>query len=255
MIHREDHGPIALVRIEHGKANALDTELSVALADALDEVDRSEDVRALILTGSGAIFSAGVDLFQVLEGGAAYLDGFLPALHHLFRRLWRFPRPTVAAINGHAIAGGCIMACACDTRVAVDDGGRIGVPELRVGVPFPRLAFDILRGAVPSHLLRELVFFGRTYEPKEALRRGLVDELAEPDGLLERAKAMAGGLAAIPPEVFGHTRRQLLADQWDVPEWLARTEDQEVERMWSTPETAAEIRRYLERTLGKTSRD
>ena len=100
----------------------------------------------LVITGAGRVFSAGVDLNRVLEGGADYTDRLIPALSDVFDALFCFPGPTVAAINGAAIAGGCVLACACDRRLISPDAG-IGAAELRVGVPFPVAALEVMRYA------------------------------------------------------------------------------------------------------------
>ena len=103
---------------------------------------RGSDAKAVVLTGQGKIFSAGVDLKRLSEGGADYIRKFLPVLHKLYDTVFYHPKPVVAAINGHAIAGGCVLACCADRRIMAREGGRIGVTESLVGVPFPALAFD-----------------------------------------------------------------------------------------------------------------
>ena len=110
------------------------------------------------------MFSAGVDLFRVIDGGAAYPDRFLPAMRRFFQTLLTFPKPVVAAVNGHAIAGGCIIAAACDYRIMATGNGRIGVPELSVGVPFPTLPFVIVGARVAPSAFRQLVFGARLVE-------------------------------------------------------------------------------------------
>ena len=144
MFVREDSGDLAVVRLAHKKVSALDVALCEALVREIEAVASSPS-RALVITGTAATFSAGVDLFQVLDGGAAYLARFLPAMEALFRAVLEFRKPAVAAINGHAIAGGCIIAAACDHRVMAEGSGRIGIPELAVGVPFPALPFEIMQ--------------------------------------------------------------------------------------------------------------
>ena len=136
MLHIQDHSGITVLRLDHGKAHALDIDLCRALRQALAERVRDDSVRALVLTGTGSIFCAGVDLFRLIDGGADYIDEFVPLLVATFHELFAFPRPVVAAINGHAIAGGCVLAAASDYRIMADGSGTIGVPELRVGVPF-----------------------------------------------------------------------------------------------------------------------
>lgn len=253
MIHREHHDSINILRMEHGKANALDTELLEDLVDALEEIERS-NTSALVLTGTGTIFSAGVDLFRVLDGGADYVQTFLPALTRALRALFTLPLPVVGALNGHAIAGGCILACACDHRImarGVDGkGGKIGVPELRVGVPFPSIALEVLRFAIPRQHLQELAYVGRTFSPDDALARGLVDDLTEPDALRERALEAARSLADIPPATFELSKRQLRRPTLDRLAVLEKEIDPEVYALWARPEIHEHIREYLDRTLG-----
>src|SRR5216683_6145023 len=132
--------------------------------------------RAVVLTGTGAIFSAGVDLVRLLEGGAPYIREFLPALSTMLATVFAHPKPVVAAINGHAIAGGCVLACAADRRLMAREGGRIGVTELLVGVPFPPAAMEIMRCATAPQYFEEAIFSGATYAPPDAVTRGLVHE-------------------------------------------------------------------------------
>ena len=249
MLAIEMRGEVAVLRLEHGKANALDLELLEALAARLVEVEGSA-ARALVLTGAGTIFSAGVDLFRLLDAGRGYLDRFLPGLDAALRRLYAFPRPAVAAVNGHAIAGGCILALACDRRLMAAGPGRIGVPELLVGVPFPPLPLEIVRAALAPPAAQEAIATGRTYTAEEALARGLADELVPPEDLLDRACQAAAELGAVPPRAYALTKAQLRAPV------LARVEAAaslaaEVAAVWADPATHATIRAYLERTIRK----
>src|SRR5690606_5186686 len=139
---------IALLRFQHGKASAMDLELCRALLRRLDEC-AADSVRAVVLTGTGTIFSAGVDLVRLTESDETYAAEFVPLMVRTLSALFTFAKPVVAAVNGHAIAGGCIIACAADRRLMAEDGGRIGVPELRVGVPFPTAALEIVRCVLP----------------------------------------------------------------------------------------------------------
>ena len=136
MIELTQKGDVAILTMNHGKANALDLELCAALVARFEQL-RASSARAVVVTGQGRIFSAGVDLLRLSAGGAAYVRQFLPALHKLYDTVFFFPKPVVAAVNGHAIAGGCVLACCADRRLMARDGGRIGVTELLVGVPFP----------------------------------------------------------------------------------------------------------------------
>ena len=117
--------------------------------------------------GAGRVFSAGVDLRRVLDGGRAYTDRLVPALSAAFTALFAFPGPTVAAINGAAVAGGCVLACACDRRLILSEA-PIGASELRVGVPFPVVALEILRHACGDQA-EEVILEGQLHQGREAL--------------------------------------------------------------------------------------
>src|SRR5215831_5799615 len=189
MLDIQERGAVGVLRIEHGKANAFDVEFCEALVKLLGEAGRS-NIRALVVTGQGRIFSAGVDLLRVLDGGAAYVHRFLPALSSAFESLFCFPKPVLAAINGHAIAGGCVLACAADYRVMAMHSGRIGIPELLVGVPFPAIALEIMQQTVTPAHFRSLIYAGATLSPEQAKEIGLVDAIVEPEQLLSEAVAM-----------------------------------------------------------------
>jgi enoyl-CoA hydratase len=247
MFTREDVRSIAVVRLGHGKVSALDLEFCEALTKEIHTIADSPST-ALVLTGTGSAFSAGVDLFRVLDGGAAYLDRFLPAMKALFEAVLTFPKPAVAAINGHAIAGGCILAAACDHRFMARGSGRIGVPELSVGVPFPSLPFVIVGARVPATLFRQLVYSGRLASADEAVSLGFADEAVEPGDLLPRACAHADTLARIPAVTFGLTKRTFVAPLLD----RVRAEtalNAEAQKAWATPEVQSRVRTYLEQTV------
>jgi len=208
MFERTTSDGIARLRLAHGKVSALDLELLHALTHAL-RVEASGAERALVLTGTGGTFSAGVDLARLLAGGAAYITPFLGALAEALEALFTFPKPVVAAVNGHAIAGGCVLAVACDHVCMADGSGRIGVPELSVGVPFPPLVLAILRARVAPPVLQRVVLRAETFTPAEALALGLVDELAPPHELDERAHRSARVLAVAPAESYALTKALL----------------------------------------------
>jgi enoyl-CoA hydratase len=247
MIGVEVRGQVAVVQMGHGKANALDTALCRSLTAEFGGL-AGRGCRAAVLTGRGSIFSAGADLLRLRDGGPGYLDEFLPALSAAFLAVFGCPVPVVAAVNGHAIAGGCVLACACDYRVMNQGHGRIGVTELLVGVPFPVTALEILRFAAGTRRLSELACFGRTYRAAEAAGLGLVDEAVTQTLVLARAAEVAAELAALPAEPLRHTRRQV---RGPALERIAaqRATDSEVHRMWGSPSARQTIEAYVTKTL------
>jgi enoyl-CoA hydratase len=211
MIERADRDGVAIVRLAHGKVNALDLELLTAITATFSTLDTSAH-GAIVLTGAGRALSAGVDLWRLIEGGADYIQAYLPALNDAFLAVFNVGKPVVAAINGHAIAGGAILACACDHRLMAAAGGRVGVTELRVGVPFPVTALEILGFAIGEQAARHAVVSAETYPADEALARGFVDELVPAESLLDTAIETANRLAAeVPADTYRITKAQLRA--------------------------------------------
>ena len=251
MIDRTETNGIVTIRLAHGKASALDLELVEGLTLAIDELAQS-DARAAILTGTGSIFSAGVDLFRVLDGGDEYVKRFLPALSRLVLDLFGLEKPLVVATNGHAIAGGCVMAATGDIRLMSRGNGRIGVPEMLVGVPFPPSVVEVLRFAVAPFALQTMMYTGRTGSADDAQHIGLIDEVVEPDALIDRAHAVAEQLAQLPPAAFRLAKFQLRDPYIRRAKRYAGQHDSDVLAAWSDPATHAVIRAYLDKTVKKS---
>lgn len=246
MIELDRQGEVAVVTLAHGKVNALDLELLRELGAALGEC---EEAGAVVLTGRGAAFSAGVDLVRLDAEDADYLADFLAELDACFRRLLLFPRPVVAAVNGHALAGGWVIACASDVRLAAEGSATVGVTELAVGVPFPRAAFEAFRLATPPQLVASLVLRARRVPVAEAAALGMLDELVPPERLLPRALELAREMAPTPSAAIAVTKRQLRAGA------LGSSEDDVAEtfRHWNAPETRRRIHEFVE-SLGTRRR-
>jgi enoyl-CoA hydratase/carnithine racemase len=239
---------IAILRMTHGKANAMDTEFCDAITGQFEE-HRQSSSQAIVLLGTGRIFSAGVDLLRLLDGGVPYIRTFLPKLCTAFASVFLHPKPVVAAVNGHAIAGGCVLACAADRRLMAHDTVRIGVTELLVGVVYPPVAMEIMRHALAPQYYEEAILSGTTYLPAEAQERALVHGIVEPVVLMERAVDAAKTLAALSPQSFAFTKQQMRKPA--VERWTARPMAAAVEEIWTSPETLGRIRAYVKRTLAR----
>jgi enoyl-CoA hydratase len=248
MLHFEEHGDVTVLRIDHGRANAADVALLRGLAQGLNDLEKGS-CRAVVLTGTGPVFSAGADLKQVLDGGETYLDEFLPALSELLQTLFRFPKPLVAAVNGHAIAGGCVFACAADRRLMAEGKARIGVPELLVGLPFPVDGLEIMRFATGGRGLPGLVHTGVTLLAADALAAGLVDEVVAAEELSARALEVAGQLGRVPSEVFRLTKEQLRRPALTLTMTDRAAREAETRRAWGSAEARAAMAAYVARTL------
>jgi enoyl-CoA hydratase len=204
-----EHDGVATVTMNRPPANAIDLSFLDELDRALLAIGQRSAIRAMVLTGHGSVFCAGLDLKEIPGYDRAQQNRMLAGLNELLRRLYAMPIPTVAAINGHAIAGGLVLALACDWRVAVETGALFGLTEIRVGVPYPTAAGAIVRAELASAAARELVLAGKNHQTARALALGVVDEL-QPLGLLaERGRAVALELAAAPAEGYARIKRQL----------------------------------------------
>jgi len=234
----------------HGKANAFDIEFLEALRSALREAMRS-DARAVVITAGGHIFSAGVDLPKILQSDRRYLEEFLVQLSDGLAELFAAPKPVVAAVNGHAIAGGTIIACACDYRMMARGPWRIGVPELRVGVPFPMVPAEIVRYALGHQRAQRAMLVGHVVEAERSVEEGFVDELVEPDHLMERSLAAASMMAATPPESYARTKADLRRPVMETWAKLRAAHDRETLEVWHSPEVRSAIEAYVEKTLKK----
>jgi enoyl-CoA hydratase/carnithine racemase len=240
VIELEMRDDVALVRPAHGKVNAMDVELLDALADTIDELGAKSEARAVVLHGTGSTFCAGVDLRRVLAEGEDYAHALINSLGRCFRAWFTTPLPVVAAINGHAIAGGCVLVAAGDRRLAADTPtSRIGASELRVGVPFPAPAMELLASACREHV-EEIILGAALYSPQQAQEVGLVHRLCSAETLLDEAVAEARTLGSGAPLAYALAKQYLRADA--VARIDAATEyDVEVARIWAAPDTRDRI--------------
>lgn len=250
MIDLDRRGSIAVLTLAHGRGNVLDLEMCEALAARIEEC-RAAWCQAVVVTARGSIFSAGVDLLRIVNEGAPYVRRYLPALSSMLEAMFVYPKPLVAAVNGHAIAGGCMIACTADRRLMARGSGRIGVPELVVGVAFPPLPLEIIRFAVAQPHLAQVIFSGVTADADRAVEYGLVDRAVDAESLASEAIAAAQALAAFPAEAFALTKRQLRAPAIERFRPGQREFDAAVIDSWCAAETLDVIRGYIERTFKK----
>jgi methylglutaconyl-CoA hydratase len=191
------------------KRNAVSYELIDDLVRALDEVNNSP-ARILILTGAGKAFCSGMDLDNLKA-----LIGRTPeqnledsrTMVGLFRSLYEFPKPTIAAVNGAAIAGGTGLALLCDFTLAAPEA-KFGYTEVRIGF-VPAIVSTFLLRQVGEKIARDLLLTGRIFDAAEALKWGLINEIVPQDGLLGRARELAAQLAENSPLSLFHTKRLL----------------------------------------------
>jgi enoyl-CoA hydratase len=211
-IHVSDHDRgVRLLRIERPPANAINTEFLQALHAAATEADEDERVRAVIVTGSGRFFSAGLDIKEMQTRGAGELAKLGGGKDGIYR-LWRLTKPTVAMVDGHALAGGAILMLACDFRIASRGPFKIGVTETALGLPLPNGAFQIARHAIPPRHARTVLLAAESFDPQVANELGLIDEVVPQEQLEARCFELAAKVGAHPSAAYGYQKYLLQAD-------------------------------------------
>jgi enoyl-CoA hydratase len=209
MIDVVHHGPIALVTLRRPPANAMNLELTEDIATVFQHLGQDKSVRSLVLTGQGPSFCAGVDLKSVPHFDEVQQRRMVDALNRAFYAVYSCPVPVVGAINGHAIAGGLVLALCCDWRIAANAPWLAGLAEVRVAVPYPVGAMEVVRQELRPDVARQLVLFGQNMTAASAVQAGVFDEMVDSETLLDRALAKAHEFIALPQVTFAKIKRQL----------------------------------------------
>lgn len=203
-VHRE--GAVAIITMDDGKANAMSLTSLQDLRGAFEAV-RQEDARAVALIGRPRFFSGGIDLKAYAHYGEAERADHTRALAATLMTVFAFPRPVVAGMTGHAIAGGALLALACDVRVMMP-GAKVGTNEVALGVNVPDFGLVIAESAMPRHFFTELLLHGAMLTSEDALQRGVVQEVTEE--VTRRALDRARGLAeSVGNDAYAITKSRL----------------------------------------------
>ncbi len=232
MILKTDHGPVREIRLNRPPVNALSTEFLSSIRQAIEDAPR-EGARAVVLSGAPGIFSAGLDVPLLLGLDRPGIEELWRELFGLMRTLAASPIPIAAAITGHAPAGGTVIVVFCDWRIAAQGDFKLGLTEVQVGIPLPPVILRALQRQVGERQAERLAVGGTVLSPDEALKVGLIDELATPEQVVERALSWCHNLLALPAQAMLDTRRRARADLvalFDHPEQELRDA---VEAWWS----------------------
>ena len=208
-IHLSHPAPhVALIEIDNPPMNALGRAPRTALLATLDRIEADTDIRCIVLTGRGKAFCSGDDLKEQAEANKAGSGAHFGEFGRVLERIETFRLPVVAAVNGHAIAGGCLVALACDVRVCtVEPKTRIGLNEVALGLQFPPGILRMIKQLVPPRWMSEVVLGAGLHGPERAKALGLVDELAEDVVTLARERLAA--LAKHPADAYAAAKRAL----------------------------------------------
>jgi enoyl-CoA hydratase/carnithine racemase len=242
----ERHGDVALLRLRGGKANSMNRELLERLVSLVDDVEGG-DASALVITGYENFFSAGLALPSLVDLDRDAMRAFMGVFDRAMLRVFRTQIPVVAAVNGHAIAGGCVLALQCDVRIAAEGTFKIGLNEVQIGLGLPASVIEPLRIAVDGRALREIALGGALYQPADAARLGLVDEVVPAAELVERAIAKARALASGGRDAYAQIKRALRRPVLEEHERVAAAEREGWLDAWFAPGA----QRFVRETVAK----
>lgn len=238
MIRTETLEHATVVELARGRGNALDSAFLGEIRETFVAL-RAQPPRGVILTAQGKIFCAGLDLVALADAEPATLKTLLAELAATLREIFTFPRPVVAAINGHAVAGGALLTLACDMRLMVMGDARWGLTESQLGLVVPASMVELARYSVPRPILEKLLYAGQAYPAFKAREMGVLDDLVEADALLGRAAELIVDRAPVPV-AFGEIKQRLRAPALAAMD-AAQPLDADFVQAWSTPEVRARV--------------
>ena len=247
----EDHaGGVRKLILDRPPANAEDETLLADLGAAVDDAAADDAVRAVVLTGAGKFFCAGFDLASARREGdeVAVLTTTFRDTHV---KLLSIPKPTLAMVGGHAIAGGLVLVLACDYRLGLDGDYRIGLNEVAIGASYPKVAFEIVRLKLTNQRASELLLGAALYPAKEALRLGVVDELIAAEKFEETVLRRAAKMGTYPREAYAHTKLALVADVLERVAAETPAQAAATAAIWQTEESRAARHAQLEKLSSK----
>jgi enoyl-CoA hydratase/carnithine racemase len=233
---------IATVTLSRGKVNALNLAVVQQLHGILTQLERDDDVRTVVLTGRGPFFSFGFDIPEFIEAGRDEFSEYLVRFAGLYRYLFTYPKPVIAALNGHAIGGGCMLALACDQRLMVRGKARISLNEITFGSTVFAGSTEMLRFAAGDRNATTILYSGALLSAAEAAGLGLVDVAVLPDEFGEAVHATAKMFAAKPLSAFTSLKlllRRPVAEAFAARERASIAEFIEI---WHSPATRELLR-------------
>lgn len=230
------HGDVVELRLNRPPANALNHDLLRKLLAEIEQA-RADGARGLILSGQEGMFSAGIDVPELLGMDRSAIFEFWTLLFEASKTLFTSPVPVVAALAGHSPAGGAVLAAHCDYRIAADGPYKIGFNEVQVGLPLPTTILLVFEDLVGPRIARQLAMQGKMMTMGAALEAGLVDELLPADRLMSRVLEYLENLLALPPTAMNRTR---LAGKASLIESIKTATDvEQVTESWFSAETQA----------------
>lgn len=249
MIDRVIHGEVHELRLNRPPVNALSPDLLRLLAD---EVRRSptQGARALVLSGRDGMFSAGLDVPVLIELDREALGRALASFFDSIEALAASAVPVAAAITGHSPAGGAVLSLCCDRRVMAEGDYSIGLSEVRIGIPVPRIVADLAIRTVGRRIGEALCVSGKLLNPVEALEVGFVDELAPVGEVVTAARRWCEDIIQSPSKALSDTRSVLRSDLVESVQRNSKDDVRLLTEQWFRPELQTAMRDLVARIKG-----
>jgi len=240
VVHRQ--GKVSLVTLARGKVNAIDEGMVDELGERVSTLARDSDTRAVVLAGQGSFFSFGFDVPALYDYSPADFTRFLTKFTALCRALYELPKPLVAAVTGHAVAGGFMLTTTADRRIMAAGRSKISLNEITFGAGLFAGSVEMLRAIVSGRRAETMALEGAMYAAEDARAAGLIDEVAPPESVVPRALEVAAEMAERDPVAYAAIKRLLRAP---ILERIDRAERASIERfveIWYSPETRSRLR-------------
>jgi 3,2-trans-enoyl-CoA isomerase len=243
---------IATITLQRGKVNALNESMVNQLSDCFRTLADDDGIRSIILTGRGKFFSFGFDIPGFMDYSKDAFAVFLTRFTNLYTSMFLFPKPIVAALNGHTIAGGCMLACACDYRIMASGKAKISLNELGFGSSVFAGSVAMLKFCIGDKAAQEMLYSAAMYTAEEAAWLGLVHRVCPEENLLNEAETIAGDFARKDLVAFGSIKRLLRLPL--VERWIQREEAsiREFITIWYSDNTRENLKKI--KIHGETSR-
>ena len=237
----EKTGELALVRLKRGAVNAINHEMVLELLQLFHGLRDDDSVGGVVLTGSGKFFTFGFDIPEFMSWSKDAFIEYLTDFTRFYREVFLFPKPVVAALNGHTIAGGCMIALACDRRLMAEGTSKISLNEVDIGASVFAGATEMLKARVGHAVAEQVLYSGDMYMPEEALSLGLIDRVCPADELLDIAMEEAAGMAARDPVAFAGIKNLLRRPVLDDFSGREAASVQEFADIWYSEETRKKL--------------
>ena len=244
ILHDITEGGTAVMTLSRLPVNALNPEFLAQIEKHLQRLEADNLVRAVVISSATKVFSAGLDLKEAVDYSVPQQTAIVDGLNSCFARLYGFPKPVVAAVNGAAIAGGLFFVLSADFAIAAE-GAKLSLSEVRVGASFPVGPLEIARATLSKSSFRRILLSGRAVRADEAKAMGFIDDVQPKDLVMDRAMRVAGDYAGLPPQTFSAVKAQMRMPTLEIINDALKRNADATRDGWFTSETISAMKAAL----------